>query len=128
MEYLINKEQKSYKNALLTLEKRRERMILHLSNNVITEEDFNLFAEHYTEEKGSLEEKISDLQYNFNNGIIYQNEFENRVDSLLQEKGITKLTREILINLVSEIRFFETEDELRIVISFRFRNPLYHQL
>ena len=128
MEYLINKEQKSYKNAILTLEKRRERMILHLSNNVITEEDFNLFAEHYTEEKGSLEEKISDLQYNFNNGIIYQNEFENRVDSFLQEKGITKLTREILINLVSEIRFFETEDELRIVISFRFRNPLYHQL
>lgn len=123
IEQMVNGEKNRYENALMNLEGRLRRMVINLSNEVISEEDFKIFKENYLEEKKDIEEKIKGLQTRSGNDIIYLEEYQNWIDSFIQYKGLTEITRDVLINLISEIQFFETEDELRVRIRFRFKKP-----
>lgn len=103
------------------LERERSSMVLKLSKDVLTEQDFRLYKEEYEKEKEQLQHKISDLQKQIKDDSIVNRKYQEWVDEFIVHKELKSLSREIAVNLIEKIVVYENRV---IEIRFRFKNPL----
>lgn len=122
------KEKKDNNEALLAryekekciLEERTERMLMNLSDNVISKGDFLKFRQRNEDEIALIENRMDDLRNKIKDEGQYVNQHELWIRNFIEHKDITQLRREILVNLISRIEIYE---DRHLEIEFRFRNP-----
>lgn len=106
-------------------ETRHNRMLMNLSDDIISRQEFIAFSEQNRKEQRELEEKLAGIEEKILDEKAYLQQHTQWVDHFIQYKDITQLRREILVNLVQRIEIYEDKQtrEKRIELTFRFRNP-----
>ena len=98
-------------------------MIMNLSQELISIDDFNVFKTEYTAQKKMIENRKKILQKQKDTGKIYMDEYQRWLETFLQHREIKELSREVLVNLIERIDVYENNS---VNITFRFKKP--HQI
>ena len=98
-------------------------MIMNLSQELISIDDFNVFKTEYTAQKKMIENRKKVLQKQKDAGKIYMDEYQRWLETFLQHREIKELSREVLVNLIERIDVYENNS---VNITFRFKKP--HQI
>lgn len=114
------KKLSALENKIVQMKQEKIQMLTNLSKKVLSESDYILYNENYEKEFYKIsreiefekEKKIQDNEYS----TIYN----NWIDNFIQYANITEINRDVIINLIEKINFYENNI---IEISFRFKNP-----
>lgn len=119
--YFMEKLQESIIDKEVEIEKKKQysSMIYQdYKDNVLTREEYLDLKEYYRTEVKTLEDAIQALK------LEYENAAKSRVDQaewiqrFIQYRGFQKLSRELLLRLVEEIRIYD-KDRIEVVFHFQ---------
>lgn len=119
----INDESSRLEMQLEQLERNYHKMVMTLSQELISIDDFNVFKTEYTAQKEIIENRKKVLQKQKDAGKIYMDEYQRWLETFLQHREIKELSREVLVNLIERIDVYENNS---VNITFRFKKP--HQI
>ena len=119
----INDESSRLELQLEQLERNYHKMVMTLSQELISIDDFNVFKTEYTAQKEIIENRKKVLQKQKDAGKIYMDEYQRWLETFLQHREIKELSREVLVNLIERIDVYENNS---VNITFRFKKP--HQI
>lgn len=112
------------KSKLSELGKRRITMLKHLSDGIISTEDFKLFDAENKKETELIKESIYHIEEKLADKNRQLKSYNNWLTNILRYKDIKEVDREILTNLIEKIYISETPEWKTIEIIFKFKNPL----
>lgn len=116
----VNDESSKLDLQLEQLERNYKKMIMNISMDVITTEDFLIFKEEYASRKKRIENRKNELHNKKNADNIYLSEYQRWLDNFLKYREINALSREMLVNLIERIDVYENN---KLNITFRFKKP-----
>ena len=119
----ISEENSRLQLKLEDLERGYKKMLMNLSMEIISEEDFKVFREDYQEKKDFLEKRKIELQNQKNRDTLYLSEYQKWLDNFLKYRNVTEVSREMLTNLIERIDVYDKADDSYINIIFRFKKP-----
>lgn len=115
-----NEESSKLELQLENLEMTYKKMIMNLSMEVISPEDFQIYKKEYLNRKKMVEMRKKRLQEKRICNNIYINEYQKWLENFLKYREIKELSREMLVNLIERIDVYEDK---KINITFRFKKP-----
>ena len=121
------KKNNSYQEILAKLQTnldsfdmRYENMLFRLSNDEISQMDFNVFKITMEKKQKEIRQQISSLKDKIADEHKDKALHQEWVERFCEVKDIASLNRQIVVNLIERIELFEDKS---IKITFRFRNP-----
>ena len=115
----INDESSRLEMQLEQLERNYRKMIMNLSQELISIDDFNVFKTEYTAQKKMIENRKKILQKQKDTGKIYMDEYQRWLETFLQHREIKELSREYEGNFLFEYSpesFTGTEPEYAVEV------------
>lgn len=128
---IINSTKKKNSNAYLeTIAKlqsnlesyktRYENMLLKLSNNEISQQDYNIFKVTAEKKQEEIMQQINSLKHKLEEVNQERNRHQEWVDNFCRLKDLDALNRHIVVNLIRRIELYEDKS---LKITFKFQNP-----
>lgn len=122
-----NKQKDTTKNFNEKLElchKKRKTMLKHLSENIITANDFKEFDTENKKEIETIKKQILNANKLLENKKNQCNNYNIWLENIIKHKKITEINRELLVNLVDKIYVSEKNNKKSVEIQFRFKNMI----
>lgn len=105
--------------------KKRVKMLRHLSDDIITSDDFKEFDIRNTKETDEIIIQIKNVEEKLSDENKQLEEYNKWLDNLLLYKNVANLDREVVVNLIDRIYISEDKDGINktVEIIFKFKNP-----
>ena len=114
----LQREIKSYETEKTNIAKLQNDLYLDLKNDIISQDQYFHFRNMYTEKISAIEARLQSLEAELNKTIVDSTESETVLGIFMKYKNITKLSRDVIVELIDCIYVYEN-DEIKIRFKYQ---------